>query len=335
MRFAFPATAVAILLVAAIVLGMVFGKIPTSTNDGTDVPVVLDNSQAEGRAYAARSQYGEIDLRAENVFYSIGVDERDQTDFPIYFEDIASMILPSILRNEYPNDSYSEFKTIVVKDIEQADGMEVRYVTDDKTDGIVTTKWMFWYFYRYAVFSGYGDHGAEATADEGRRMREECWNDDYCMEKVNVDVLSLVRQDAGKSVRDFTEEERAALDEMMGSNYSDESAAFPAPYLRDPITSNRTEVAMAAWARYGAFDPEAILSDELAVRGLYVTVHDETGETYAVTLRVVGFVETEADKLLSTGVSMDEESEAYQTVVEQLRHPVFYSVDGNVMTNRG
>ena len=39
----------------------------------------------------------------------------------------------------------------------------------------------------------------------------------------------------------------------------------------------------------------------------------------------------EADKLLSTGVSMDKNSDEYKIVMEQLKNPVFYSVCGNFL----
>ena len=50
-----------------------------------------------------------------------------------------------------------------------------------------------------------------------------------------------------------------------------------------------------------------------------------------ITLNVVGYYETEADKMLEKAVSMDKESKEYKTVLEQLQNPTFYSVCGNFL----
>lgn len=50
------------------------------------------------------------------------------------------------------------------------------------------------------------------------------------------------------------------------------------------------------------------------------------------TITLVGYIETEADRLLSTGVSMDENSDDYKTVIAQLANPVFYSVNDKFAT---
>ena len=41
---------------------------------------------------------------------------------------------------------------------------------------------------------------------------------------------------------------------------------------------------------------------------------------------IVGYVETEADKIMENGIPMDKVSKEYQTVIKQLAHPVFYVV---------
>ncbi|MGN0768101.1 MAG: hypothetical protein ACI4M8_01980, partial [Christensenellales bacterium] len=84
-------------------------------------------------------------------------------------------------------------------------------------------------------------------------------------------------------------------------------------------------VTAAAFVRYGMIDLAV-----LEKKPVEISIYGDEPKT--VTL--VGYVETEADELLSTGVSMDENSDEYKTVIAQLGNPVFYSLDGNFLADR-
>ena len=104
------------------------------------------------------------------------------------------------------------------------------------------------------------------------------------------------------------------------------------------FTKNISTLGMAAFARYGAIKTSALTGDGRLSVYLGKDVTDETGKKIGtkygvnpIKLNVVGYIETEADKLLSTGVSMDKNSEEYKIVMQQLQNPVFYSVCGNFL----
>ena len=323
-------SATALFLIAAIVLGVYFLQKPAAMEPDT---ALIGSSDAEGFAYASGETYGDLRMTMWHVNYGIGEELYNDALFPFYYGE-----LPIVRANGGLYPTHWDMKTLPVYDIEKAGVSDITYITDNRTNGVVMTKWMFFYFYRYSVLSGYGANGSvlqegigNLSGQKAYQARYACFTDEYCMEKVCMDVLSLVRPDEGKSLRDYNEEELAEANEKMGSMDNDVCYAYFQPYLVSPITSNRSELYMASLARYGAFDPSDPIS---GVRGLYVTVRDEQGYKYSRTLRIVGYIETEADKHLSTGVSMDETSEAYQTVLRQLQNPAVYSVDGNVMAAR-
>ena len=101
---------------------------------------------------------------------------------------------------------------------------------------------------------------------------------------------------------------------------------------------NANGIRLAALQRYGAIQVDEINKGMgVIVDALKITL-SEDGETEIAreslnpsSINVVGYIETEADRLLSTGVSMDKNSDEYKIVMQQLQNPVFYSVCGNFL----
>jgi hypothetical protein len=84
------------------------------------------------------------------------------------------------------------------------------------------------------------------------------------------------------------------------------------------------QVVAAALYRYGELDLNGF---ENKIGLLKFNRH--IGNSKDFSLNVVGYYETDADKILSTGVSLDTESDEYKTVMAQLNNPVIYSLCGN------
>jgi hypothetical protein len=83
------------------------------------------------------------------------------------------------------------------------------------------------------------------------------------------------------------------------------------------------QVVAAALYRYGELDLNGFENK------IGLLKFNETGNCKVSSLNVVGYYETDADKILSTGVSLDTESDEYKTVMAQLNNPVIYSLCGN------
>ena len=207
--------------------------------------------------------------------------------------------------------------------------------------GVITTKW----FYYYSVLSTETGWG---VADETfyQRIRE----DSYCMEKLNMDWFSYVVEEdtpfygmewrevckTCRSISEITDEPDFWGTDVDGNDVVwDLSLQKKNPDVWNICNDYYGSLNMAALQRYGIFSFDGYRGmGKLEVTIPYQkemqddrTITDEK----KIILDVVGYIETEADKLLSTGVSMDKNSEEYKIVMQQLQNPVIYSVCGNFL----
>lgn len=194
------------------------------------------------------------------------------------------------------------------------DNVEVFYadgynenIREEKT--LITTKWLYYtsivikdpqmrtvddYPYARARYYTYYDIFEEVAAD-----------DEYCLEKVALTPYYHER-----------------LEEFMEKNKT-EFIVVP-KYIHEyfPELFYAYELFPAVVQRYNLWD----ISQEVGKVGS-VLIKDglDTDENGGWSeYKVVGYYETEADKLLSTGVAM--EGEEYELVMEQLNNPTYYAM---------
>ena len=222
------------------------------------------------------------------------------------------------------------------------DADSIVYVTEnhDLENAVVTDKWT--YFFSVLRAKGGRDENA-AHVNVSSDFIETLYADEYCMEKMCFDWLSH-RIDVerspyyGKTWREAEAEYGKTVMDLAFSYFvqgAGEDPVFDDMRAREIGAEYKMALRTAALYRYG------ILRDEMftGVGTLSVTFvaneWDDNGvyrsDATRFDLNVVGYVETEADKLLSTGVSMDKNSDEYKIVMEQLKNPVFYSVCGNFL----
>lgn len=311
------------LLVCIVAVTVPLGVLYKAKQSVAPLDPISISAVAEGNAFDDPIRFGEIYLPQEPVAYYAEQIEVRGIDFPFYYEEISYSDRQK--QDELWQKNTLKTVTTSIYDISSANAnsKDIHLFSDDTTDGIILTKWMFWYLFRKDLLPDYD----KLLIEKGKQgtFLQKVLSDKYCMEKVNVDILSLIHPETGKSVRQYSEEEIAALD--LATN--EKSDAFLEFYANNPIVSNRTELSMAALARYGVIDFRTFEYEEKAIR---VKLKTTTGQTVTKDLRIIGYVETAADKLLSTGVPMDENSEEYQTVLSQLQAPVIYSMCGNVFS---
>ena len=96
---------------------------------------------------------------------------------------------------------------------------------------------------------------------------------------------------------------------------------------------DRSQLKVAAMQRYGLIDVNEMEKGVGKLKVWYDTDEpkfEKVNERYSVPVldevSVVGYYETEADKLMSTGVKRDVKSEEYKLVFEQLWNPTIYIV---------
>ena len=96
---------------------------------------------------------------------------------------------------------------------------------------------------------------------------------------------------------------------------------------------DRGQLKVAAMQRYGLIDVNEMEKGVGKLKVWYDTdepKYEKVNERYSVPVldevSVVGYYETEADKLMSTGVKRDVKSEEYKLVFEQLWNPTIYIV---------
>ena len=175
-------------------------------------------------------------------------------------------------------------------------------------NAVVTSKWM----YLYSLYENRDVVGVYVT---DFNVANSIISDEYCMERVNLNPISLINKAS------YAKGDASDYDKPLYS-LTDKKGLAESVIMSEPLCYKYCgELTAAALYRYGAIGFD---SSRMGKLNLYSGQDD--AEPY-LTLNVVGYVETEADRLLSTGVSMDENSSEYKTVIAQLSNPVFYSVN--------
>ena len=210
------------------------------------------------------------------------------------------------------------------------------YATDDidVKNAVVTDKWT--YFFSVLCANHQNDGYFSATPEFAERLK----TDEYCMEKVSFDWLSYVIEIEespyyGMTWREAMEKDGTDIvlsDEPYYVSFGPKDTCFDPIYTDEGAwticMNNRVPLRVALLCKYGLLSS----SDFSGMGKIPVTYTEEdTQKQRTVELNVVGYVETEADKLLSTGVSMDKNSDEYNIVMEQLKKPTFYSLCGNFL----
>ena len=145
--------------------------------------------------------------------------------------------------------------------------------------------------------------------------------DEDCLQRYLIDIgeYTIKNEESqyfGKKIKEI---------EIEGKNAVTQIAQIALDIMaEDPIFQyGEASLVMATLAYYGFIDISKI---EKGVGKLMINYNPKN-----ITLNVVGYYESEADKLLEKAVSMDKESKEYKTVLEQLQNPTFYSVCGNFL----
>ena len=232
-----------------------------------------------------------------------------------------------------------------IRDVSECKGENITYVNKEDIssfpNAVVSTKWV--YFYSLLVKEIVPELSEEQQKiflttprtdisnelgvplfDDWQRFNTLI-NDKYCMEKVCLEPSEYVctKESSpcfGKTLKEIFSQglekqlptHQAILFAVALENgdkfFSNSDGAWTDPLM------------VAVMARYGLIDVNAM---EKKVGKIYLPNGKE--------LNVVGYVETEADKMMSSGVSMDPESAGYKNVTEQLKNTVFYSVCGDFL----
>ena len=214
-------------------------------------------------------------------------------------------------------------------DAKSVDRDGIVYVTDDTQtaeNAVIATKWLYYGaliadIIQEPVDSSDVSAGSSVPVLEVNDLfalyRMIC--DDYCIEKINMMPL-LLRSDPKYDLEEDVVPYGVSIGFHLPSSFAEIIKKEPA------CNSNYYgAVTAAAFVRYGMIDLAALEKKPVEI------------STYGVepkTVTLVGYIETQADRLLSTGVSMDENSDEYKTVIAQLGNPVFYSLDGNFLADR-
>ena len=230
------------------------------------------------------------------------------------------------------NEAFSQtFSSRPMTDVTIADGSRLKNVVfvGEKPEGgraVVVSKWLYYYSLMerdgQSMFLNCPD---AFSIDE--TFINEVEQDKLCMEKQVADIATYTLSGnapegyAGQNVYAFTKEFSTEKERVMRFW----EIAIDDMKTNDPLLysyAREGSLVMATLARYGVFkESEA----NKTVGALRIKIGDEI-----ITLSVVGYYESEADKILSTGIDPNPQSEAYQKVYEQIQHPVFYSVSGDI-----
>ena len=204
----------------------------------------------------------------------------------------------------------------------------VQYVKGHKKDkgGLVVSKWLYYYtilgnsLYSKDGLKEYYFYEEKEIELENDAILGKAAEDVDCIEKfcTSFGLYEMKTGECrGKRLYEIADEEWQYVnyDLYYGEgNLKDDPILFA--YLLDG------GLVVASLARYGEISIEAI---EMTVGTLYVGINEQI-EPYPV----VGYYESEADKIMSTGIDPNPQSEAYQKVYAQLQRPVFYSVSGDI-----
>lgn len=221
------------------------------------------------------------------------------------------------------------FVDMTIRDVKEIRKKEIYYVVDEveETENpVITTKWVYYTLSMLKEWCGMRNVYTIRGFDDFDVFLD-FYNDDYCMEKVAFDTFEYVCADKESKYYGLTVKQafKKANEENSGKAVMSivnwlikDDPVFgwtgieKKPFLLELFTS--------AMHRYGLINVDK-MSDKA------VPVRCSDGKT----VTIVGYYESEADKLLSCGVNMDRESEEYKIVLEQLKNPTFYSVCGNFL----
>ena len=229
-----------------------------------------------------------------------------------------------------------------VRDVKELHG-DITYVVDNYEEVencVVTTKWLY-----YATFFNNSrlDRDDTTIMINDVAYVKELSTDKYCMERICLDWVSSIIEDesseyCGLSLREAYSRNGGAIPHQDDGSQLFLYKNMIGQDAYSILGPNANEIRLAAMQRYGAIQVDEINKGMgVIVDALKITL-SEDGETEMAreslnpsSINVVGYIETEADKLLSTGVSMDKNSDEYKIVMQQLQNPVFYSVCGNFL----
>ena len=247
---------------------------------------------------------------------------------------------------------------VTVKDVKDLPKDSVVYTTEDVSalkNKVVVSKWL--YYYSLMVSQGktvayYTEHGDE--------IKNAVESDEFCMEKAaltNEELWNIVDKDGDEVFFDkdaflanlppypqaFREEIGKVMNEMISRNDMEilsmaQKEIIPATLgvssaLFYEYAVDRSQLKVAAMQRYGLIDVNEMEKGVGKLKVWYDTDEpklEKANVYYSVPVldevSVVGYYETEADKLMSTGVKRDVKSEEYKLVFEQLWNPTIYIV---------
>ena len=259
-----------------------------------------------------KTVYGEVEYQSRVIFL---LDEDERNQFNEEETTRASMSMLSLLFTAIRGSTKVTISDI--KDVRE----KVVYTVDDKDveNAVVVGKWEY-------LFSTMNADSNSNEIDYVVPGMRELW------EKAKKEQDSLQKYIADIGAYTIKKESneyygKTVLEVMTKEHVSDFEPSRPlvqSVLEENPILQyGDGSLMMATLCHYGVldFEKEAKGSGKLVVRN---------GKE-DITLNVVGYYETEADKMLEKAVSMDKNSKEYKTVLEQLQNPTFYSVCGNFL----
>ena len=216
-------------------------------------------------------------------------------------------------------DMVKESAKTVISDVKDCKG-EVVYTVDEKDveKGVVVSKWLYLFSVKK---TSENSNGMDYAVSGIKELWGKAEKENNCLQKYLADIGAYAIKNE-KS--EFFGKKISEIDEKVINDLGKVPQIVKDILESDPILQyGDGSLMMATLCYYGVldFEKEAKGSGKLVVRN---------GKE-DITLNVVGYYESEADKMLEKAVSMDKESKEYKTVLEQLQNPVFYSVCGNFL----
>ena len=271
--------------------------------------------------------FGTVESAMELQFYWKSDEDKEYADTVFY--NINSLSYFGALSGS----SIADFPVTILDQKEMPEVIPCSEDTQEVVYPVVTTKWMYY----YSLLWQKGVLPIEKT------IVDALVADEYCMEKVCLDWYSYLI-DVERSPyygipwRDALLETGGTIPLSKTPFYAfgtDLTAIHINPETWTICMSSLASLCPAALHRYGVIDVNTLCGKGKITVKIPRQRTLSTGETISdykkIALDVVGYIETEADKLLSTGVSMDKNSEEYKIVMQQLQNPLIYSVCGNFL----
>ena len=275
----------------------------------------------------ANDAFGTVDCATELQLY--WKNDEDKTYADTVFQEINSMSYLGLS----PSFTITDFSVTILDQKEMPDIIPGSEDAQEVLYPVVTTKWMYYYSLLWQ----------EGAIPIEKALIDAILADEYCMEKVCLDWYSYLIDVENSPY--YGMPWREALLKAGGTIPLSKTPFYA---LGTDLTAihldagtwticmlSRASLLPAALQRYGAIDVNLLSGKGKIIVKIPCERILSTGERISdykkITLDVVGYIETEADKLLSTGVSMDKNSEEYKIVMQQLQNPVFYSVCGNFL----